>query len=164
MTRVPSAVLLCVLYVSHRYAKVSKRVNIQRLKTDIWGNIRSALPAADQDHDGHDTENHQPSAVPRPDKLSGVSTGDREALSFQSMISDLAAGDEVRQRDVSLPFYFICLLHLANEHVSTVPVLVVALKKWLHCSEKLAMFLHLVTISLCVAITELEDRGQRGHE
>jgi hypothetical protein len=34
------------------------------------------------------------------------------------MISDLAAGDEVRQRDVSLPFYFICLLHLANEHVS----------------------------------------------
>jgi condensin complex subunit 2 len=109
---------ICVSVYCRRYAKVSKRVNIQRLKTDIWGNIRSALPAADQDHDGHDTENHQPSAVPRPDKLSGVSTGAREALSFQSMISDLAAGDEVRQRDVTLPFYFICLLHLANEHVS----------------------------------------------
>jgi hypothetical protein len=117
---------------------VSKRVNIQRLKTDIWGNIRSALPAADQDHDGHDGENHQPSAIPpsRPDKLSGLSVGDRDALSFQSMISDLAAGDEVRQRDVSLPFYFICLLHLANEHVSTVPALVVALKKWLYGSEE----------------------------
>jgi condensin complex subunit 2 len=96
---------------------VSKRVNIQRLKTDIWGNIRSALPAADQDQDGHGDENHQPSGS-RQDKLSAASTGDREALSFQSMISDLAAGDEVRQRDVTLPFYFICLLHLANEHVS----------------------------------------------
>jgi hypothetical protein len=47
---------------------VSKRVNIQRLKTDIWGNIRSALPAADQDHDGHDTE----SALPSPARTSSA--------------------------------------------------------------------------------------------
>ena len=28
----------------HRYAKVSKRVNIQRLKIDIWSNLSSQLP------------------------------------------------------------------------------------------------------------------------
>ena len=36
-------------------------------------------------------------------------------LSFQNIISDLSITQQ--QKDVSLPFYFICLLHLANEKV-----------------------------------------------
>jgi hypothetical protein len=36
-------------------------------------------------------------------------------LSFQELINDIAV--EQKQKDVSLSFYFICLLHLANEKV-----------------------------------------------
>jgi len=71
------------------YAKVSKRVNIQRLKKDIWSSIQTALPESE--------------------------TPKKEELSFQDMISGIAGGD-VRQKDVTTSFYFICLLHLANEH------------------------------------------------
>ena len=84
---------------------MSKRVNIQRLKADIWGNIRTALPGVDGEEVSSDL-----SAATDAAKAPG--------MSFQNMIGELAEGDEVRQRDVTLPFYFICLLHLANEHVS----------------------------------------------
>jgi condensin complex subunit 2 len=86
---------------------VSKRVNIQRLKTDIWGNIRTNMPSVEPEN--------SPVAASSPDPSKG--TVPQTALSFQDMICELAAGDEVRQKDVTLPFYFICLLHLANEHV-----------------------------------------------
>jgi len=43
----------------------------------------------------------------------------QQQLSFQEVITEIAGEDGgARQQDVTLPFYFICLLHLANEHVS----------------------------------------------
>lgn len=86
-----------------RYATVSKRVNIQRLKADIWSNIEQNLPI--------NTEEQSERAVKQ-----STTTSTKDALSFQDMISDIAANP--RQKDVTLPFYFICLLHLANENVS----------------------------------------------
>ena len=86
------------MIVGVSYAKVSKRVNIQRLKTDIWTDIEHTLGPAES----------TPAAK--------QSSGNTEEMSFQEMISDIAANNP-RQKDVSLPFYFICLLHLANEHV-----------------------------------------------
>ena len=47
-----------------------------------------------------------------------------EEMSFQDLVCDITTGQ--RQKDVTLPFYFICLLHLANEKVcpiSSCPVL-----------------------------------------
>ena len=85
---------------------MSKRVNIQRLKTDIWSNIRTAMPSVE-----NDIENAGFTPAGATEKAPST------ALSFQNMIAELAEGDEVRQKDVTLPFYFICLLHLANEHV-----------------------------------------------
>ena len=38
-----------------------------------------------------------------------------EKLSFQDLISSMAGSQQ--QQGASLPFYFICLLHLANEKV-----------------------------------------------
>lgn len=74
------------------YSKVSKRVNIQRLKADIWHNI---------EHAAEEAERHEDEA--------------NDGLSFQGLIQDLATNP--RQKDVTVSFYFICLLHLANEHV-----------------------------------------------
>ena len=111
----------------HRYAKVSKRVNIQRLKIDIWSNLSSQLPVeADPVRKlfvffaflttfifnslrfpiflFQATPPHRPP---------------QQQLSFQEIITEIAGEDGgARQQDVTLPFYFICLLHLANEHVS----------------------------------------------
>jgi hypothetical protein len=39
-------------------------------------------------------------------------------LSFQKLITDMNI--QQQQEDVSLPFYFICLLHLANEKVNMI--------------------------------------------
>ncbi len=40
-----------------------------------------------------------------------------EELSFQKLVKDLSGGEEKQQqKDVSLAYYFICLLHLANEN------------------------------------------------
>lgn len=38
-----------------------------------------------------------------------------KTISFQDMVKDL--GGSMQQKDVTLPYYFICLLHLANEQV-----------------------------------------------
>ena len=39
-----------------------------------------------------------------------------EETSFQDLVCEISSGQ--RQKDVTLPFYFICLLHLANEKVT----------------------------------------------
>ena len=42
-----------------------------------------------------------------------------EEISFQDLVCDITTGQ--KQKDVTLPFYFICLLHLANEKVCPAP-------------------------------------------
>jgi hypothetical protein len=39
-------------------------------------------------------------------------------MSFQDLVCDI--NSEQKQKDVSLPFYFLCLLHLANEKVRAI--------------------------------------------
>ena len=137
----------------YRYAQVSKRVNIQRLKSDIWGSITNQIvPDASSEPaipslatlsiaDTEDTENSQANgnintigtdgeisynkaaAVKRRSSdrdrdIEGVRVV-QDSMSFQHMISSIATNP--RQKDVSLPFYFICLLHLANENVRIMP-------------------------------------------
>jgi hypothetical protein len=67
---------------------------------DIWAGVEHSL------HIDEPLEQTASSAPPAD-----------ETLSFQDLISDIAA--DPRQNDVSISFYFICLLHLANEHVSS---------------------------------------------
>ena len=88
------------------YASIAKRVNVRKLKTDIWSEI--------------DKETSAESVVPidseniavdkKKDKLEKQTA---PTISFQDLISDIAVKQQ--QKEVSLPFYFICLLHLANE-------------------------------------------------
>lgn len=52
-------------------------------------------------------------------QLSLQSSSSKSLLSFQNLIYEISSEtNESKQKDVTLPFYFICLLHLANEHVS----------------------------------------------
>lgn len=67
---------------------------------------------------------------------SQIAKDPKAKLSFQEIISEIAGEDDARQKDVTLPFYFICLLHLANEHVSVWLVnFLVPLFSGKYCSE-----------------------------
>ena len=107
------------------FATTAKRVNVKKLKTDIWSHINEELevaasPLASQKQGGNDDENEE-NETPNVggshkrvsvDKKGGAGAGD--ALSFQELVCDIA-NEEKCQKDVTVSFYFICLLHLANE-------------------------------------------------
>lgn len=95
------------------YATVSKRVNVRKLKHDIWNHLDFSLLDPSN-------ENMNPNkAIIDPSlkmKHTGTTTTTPQSqLSFKSMLDDLSQTQS--QKEATLPFYFICLLHLANEKV-----------------------------------------------
>ena len=99
-----------------RYSTVSKRVNVKNLKSDIWGWIEESCPdraAADV------SENKNPNSNDVVDKKRR-SMEKIEPASFQTMISNVAVDQQHEKgQEVSVSYYFICLLHLANEKVDS---------------------------------------------
>lgn len=85
------------------YATVAKRVNVRKLKGDLWSHISTQVAPADK-------------AAAEEDQIPCAKAGKKDTLSFQEVVNDLALGQQ--QSEVTLPFYFICLLHLANEKVT----------------------------------------------
>jgi hypothetical protein len=86
-------------WCAHSYAKVSKRVNVAKLKADLWSQIDQHLAPMTED----------------------AASGEEEpSLSFQQLLHEAQSEEraETQQKDASLAYYFICLLHLANEKVS----------------------------------------------
>ncbi|CEP60223.1 condensin subunit BRN1 LALA0_S01e05820g [Lachancea lanzarotensis] len=114
------------------YSRVSKKVDIKKLKDNIWTSITGALEAS------KDVEQHKDMPEPQHDQeqtedpaamqISTNSSADPEnedpedeslftSLKFSDIterISAMYSGD--RRKDLSTSFCFICLLHLANEH------------------------------------------------
>lgn len=91
-SRITDCVCFCF-----RYAQSSKRVNVKKLKTDLWCELQ-------QDCSSEGNEN-----------IRTDMSGSNKELSFQDVVCDIAQGQT--QKDASFSFYFICLLHLANEKV-----------------------------------------------
>lgn len=96
--------------VSH--ATVAKKVDVRRLKKELWVEVEAKITprpvkvnhsnielAKDNEHENNGMEgsNEEANAV----------------LSFHDTVQKLTGFQ--KQEDVSLPFYFICMLHLANE-------------------------------------------------
>jgi condensin complex subunit 2 len=78
------------------YAKKAKRVDVKKLKTNIWKELCTTM---DPETEDPVQAEHMP-----------------EQKSFQAMLSDLPnVVPEREMTDISVPFCFICLLHLANE-------------------------------------------------
>jgi hypothetical protein len=88
-----------------RYETTSKRVNVRKLKHDMW-NVLEEKVSRHSNTGGY-----------------GRDSGDNNSseLSFQSLLSEMASSPSMRQQDASLSFYFISLLHLANEKVFLSP-------------------------------------------
>jgi hypothetical protein len=63
-----------------------------------------------------------------------------EETSFQDLVCDISSGQ--RQKDVTLPFYFICLLHLANEKVTLLKLILRLSSSILHSALQLHHNVH----------------------
>lgn len=109
---------LCIRLIIHcfnaRYATSSKRVNVRKLKFDMWKELDTSKIV-----DSFGTDENLP---PQLSVDKSLSQQKHKAKSFQSLIQDINQQPGSYQKDASLPFYFICLLHLANEKVQTVIV------------------------------------------
>jgi condensin complex subunit 2 len=95
------------------YATVAKRVNVKKLKTDIWSKI-------DVECVSPTNENINPNEKEKKvtDNNTNKTVNQVEKMSFKNMVTDMSVNQE--QKEVSLSFYFICLLHLANEKTLTI--------------------------------------------
>lgn len=90
------------------FATVAKRVDVQKLKEGIWAKLRdretSSASGKASDEADASTENRSATSHVR-DTLRGVIEQIPDHVSTEAL------------RDISAPYVFICLLHLANEKV-----------------------------------------------
>lgn len=113
------------------YARVAKKVDVRRLKENLWRGMSSSLMASidnvspentngpptpaptepDEDVDMMDVDDTGPPANPVEKLLDKV-----PELKFTDMIGGLRSMyPEQQMKDISTSYCFICLLHLANE-------------------------------------------------
>eukprot|EP00903_Cladosiphon_okamuranus_P021173 g19447.t2 len=128
--------------ISVNYARKAKRVDVRRLKGDLWRKIHTEFqsdagrtPSAAPPIDVHGQENEAVEGGPKveEDKTKKDGKGEDEEspedekknaeasepevevvdMTFSGIVHDVSSREE--QSGVTVPFYFICLLHLANE-------------------------------------------------
>ncbi|SSD58737.1 related to Condensin complex subunit 2 [Saccharomycodes ludwigii] len=92
------------------YSRVSKRVDVKKLKDNIWATIQMNLV---------NTKNSKEVSESFHDELLLTDEVDTtvQDLNFSDVVSQVTNmyGESAR-KDLSTSFFFICLLHLANEH------------------------------------------------
>ncbi len=89
------------------------QVDVLKLKADMWNCVASNAPVAA----GSENDRAAGNTAPKPIVVDGCRdrtlVGCGDGISFQDIIKHVAPGESA---DVTTPFYFVCMLHLANEH------------------------------------------------
>ena len=96
------------------YARVAKKVDVRRLKKDLWTEVEEKISSG-QVEQTQGTENiasnetwGKTMEISVPDEVPSM-----HHVSFQETVQELEMSQN--QSEVTVPFYFICILHLANE-------------------------------------------------
>jgi len=103
--------------VSIGYATVAKRVDVRSLKKNLWAELEARI--GDEEKNAEVQEEDSVStlltsfSVPVEREAATVSSPEQSQVSFQSIVNTMDS--KQTQADATVPFYFICLLHLANE-------------------------------------------------
>ncbi|KAL2843684.1 condensin complex subunit 2/barren [Aspergillus pseudoustus] len=110
------------------YARVAKKVDVRRLKTEMWKGMGDRLiselespPQSSNNapEESHDTDDDgPPTPTPKRPRLSSDLEGpkDNGTLRFTDVMNSLKSVYAPETlRDISTSYGFICLLHLANE-------------------------------------------------
>ncbi|KAF3055665.1 Condensin complex subunit 2 [Daldinia childiae] len=90
-----------------QYARVAKKVDVRRLKEELWKGL--GLPDVEEESNN--------TGLPTPAKdPERIKKGEGETLKFTDVMNDLqSVYPRSVMDDISTSFCFICLLHLANE-------------------------------------------------
>ncbi len=94
--------------ININYATVAKKVDVRRLKQDLWAELeeKTARVAPEVvDTEGEDEQCRIDDKAP--------STFEPQFVSFKETVDNMEKAQS--QNDVTVSFYFICCLHLANE-------------------------------------------------
>lgn len=96
------------------YAKVAKKVDVRQLKTGLWSKLCGEKQGTSEEtlsiSDERNAEHHDSEMKAGADIREGASQ------SLQGIVSEMSSFVPSESlTDVSLPYVFICLLHLANE-------------------------------------------------
>ncbi|KAF4593297.1 Condensin complex subunit 2 [Pleurotus pulmonarius] len=90
-----------------KYAKRAKRVDVHKLKDNIWKGLNIVVPNKGEDEDEQMVDAEDPSTKP---------TDPEDARQFSEVITGLQKSyPRDKMQEISTSFCFICLLHLANE-------------------------------------------------
>ncbi|PVV03801.1 hypothetical protein BB560_001713 [Smittium megazygosporum] len=112
----PKVKVIKPLYL--QYAKVSKRVDVKRLKDNIWKGLSNEVPES-QDTDPAQFKEPKKEEVD-PDEMMVeediIPKSEKQTHKFSEVVEGLKESyPKEKLEDISVPFCFICLLHLANE-------------------------------------------------
>lgn len=100
------------------YATKAKKVDVKRLKKDLWVELeRSFVDKKKVENDSVETmaqhEKEDEDNADNNEKAEQQTEPSEGSLSFQSTVKEMQSTQT--QLDATLPFFFICVLHLANE-------------------------------------------------
>lgn len=98
------------------YAKKAKRVDVRKLKENIWKQLAIEVEKDDSEESEDEDEDEEHTSTPKAANSTARASESLEPRVFQSVLSGLRktyAKD--RMDEISTSFCFICLLHLANE-------------------------------------------------
>ncbi|SMR55357.1 unnamed protein product [Zymoseptoria tritici ST99CH_3D1] len=97
-----------------QYARVAKKVDVRRLKEEMWRGIGWGERPTDPETPSSNMD--APPANKRPSQIPPLSTTDTETLHFVDIMNNLQhVYPRAQMSDISTSYGFICLLHLANE-------------------------------------------------
>ncbi|KAL2127340.1 hypothetical protein VTI74DRAFT_10886 [Chaetomium olivicolor] len=98
-----------------QYARVAKKVDVRRLKEEIWKGM--GLERSDDQSQHRDTSRLMtPTSPEKPANASSNANGEDPTLKFTDVVNDLQrVYPKQVMDDISTSYCFICLLHLANE-------------------------------------------------
>ncbi|KAL7542934.1 hypothetical protein ACHAWF_007286 [Thalassiosira exigua] len=98
------------------YATVAKKVDVRRLKRDLWAELEERTAPVSQAEGADDEEDEDAAAADeakQDDEDDVQNAGEPGLVSFKETVEKMDR--EQSQSDVTVSFYFICCLHLANE-------------------------------------------------
>lgn len=102
------------------YATVAKKVDVKRLKQDLWNELDRTFQkqkgnSKDGSTQGEESNEKDVETTTTDESVPSLASDPKEdgPLSFHDTVRDMQATQS--QSDVTLSFYFICILHLCNE-------------------------------------------------
>ncbi|KAI0175696.1 barren [Hypoxylon sp. FL1284] len=100
-----------------QYARVAKKIDIRRLKEELWRGMK--LPDVDEGPDHTRLPTPPEEAAKKKEEAAAAAAageGGEPTLKFTEVMNDLqAVYNKAAMDDISTSYCFICLLHLANE-------------------------------------------------